>query len=41
MANAHFLVFAVLFGVFLFLGYLMLYALTHLQPVQPRTQVTD
>src|ERR1700677_16350 len=31
--------FPVLFGVFLFLGYVMLYALTHLQPAPGRTPV--
>jgi uncharacterized membrane protein len=34
LANAGSMVFAALFATFLFLGYLMLYALTHLQPNQ-------
>ena len=33
LANPHSLAFLGLFAIFLFLGYLMLYALTHLQPV--------
>ena len=35
LANAHSLSFPILFGVFLFVSYLMLYALTHLRPAQP------
>ncbi len=38
LANAGSVAFAGLFATFLFLGYLMLYALTHLQPVQGRPQ---
>jgi uncharacterized membrane protein len=34
LANANALVFAFLFGAFLFVSYLMLYALTHLQPAR-------
>ena len=35
LANANSLAFPVLFGAFLFITYLMLYALTHLRPAQP------
>jgi len=35
LANAHSLSFPILFGAFLFVTYLMLYALTHLRPAQP------
>ena len=35
LANANSLAFPLLFGTFLFITYLMLYALTHLQPMQP------
>ncbi len=35
LANANTLAFPVLFGTFLFIAYLMLYALTHLQPARP------
>jgi uncharacterized membrane protein len=35
LANANSLVFPGLFGAFLFVSYLMLYALTHLRPAQP------
>jgi hypothetical protein len=43
-ANSTSLAFPLLFGTFVFITYLMLYALTHLQPAQPamipqRTQV--
>jgi uncharacterized membrane protein len=36
VANAHSFAFPALFATFMFLGYLMLYALTHLQPPQPQ-----
>ncbi len=36
LANPTSVVFPMLFATFLFLGYLMLYALTHLQPPQPQ-----
>jgi uncharacterized membrane protein len=35
LANSNSLAFPVLFGTFLFIAYLMLYALTHLQPAPP------
>jgi uncharacterized membrane protein len=35
LANANSLAFPILFGAFLFVSYLMLYALTHLRPAQP------
>ena len=35
LANATSLAFPILFGAFLFVSYLMLYALTHLRPAQP------
>jgi uncharacterized membrane protein len=34
-AHSHSLAFPLLFGTFVFITYLMLYALTHLQPAQP------
>jgi len=43
LANANSLAFPILFGAFLFVSYLMLYALTHLRPAQPMipTQNTE
>jgi len=41
LANAHSLSFPILFGVFLFVTYLMLYALTHLRPAQPMDFTPD
>ena len=37
LANANTLAFPILFAAFLFIAYLMLYALTHLQPARPLT----
>lgn len=41
LANSNSLAFPVLFGAFLFLTYLMLYALTHLRPAQPMMRVLE
>jgi uncharacterized membrane protein len=41
LANANSLAFPILFGTFLFVSYLMLYALTHLRPAQPMILAQD
>lgn len=41
LANPNSLAFPVLFGAFLFLTYLMLYALTHLRPAQPMIRALE